>query len=96
MLTPYFNKQATRAEIGFERFPCGPCATKADRSLRALDGVIHVLLDPSVCRATVVFDPKRVNIPRILTALEPSILKPKVISVMTPLKGVLDAENHDL
>jgi hypothetical protein len=88
--------QASKAEIGFETFPCGPCAVEADRVLRSLDGVIEAVFDDGVRRATVLFDPTRVNIPLILSTLQPFGLNPKVISVITPLKGVSRGENSDI
>lgn len=77
----------TRAEIGFETFPCGPCATEADKVLRSIEGVIEVLFDPCVRRASVFFDPGRVNTAHILTSLQPFATKPRVISVIAPVKG---------
>ena len=90
MLSLNFNKQATRVEIGFEAFPCGPCAAEADSLLRSLEGVIQIIFDPAVRRVAVLFDPTRVNIPLILSTLEPFGLKPRVISVISPMKGVSD------
>ncbi|MGH7829127.1 MAG: hypothetical protein ACREP8_03015 [Candidatus Binatia bacterium] len=85
--------QASRAEIGFDAFPCGPCAVEADRHLRTLDGVIEILFDEAVRRAAVVFDPRRVGIPLILSTLQPFCLNPKVISVISPMRGILHGEN---
>lgn len=96
MLSMNPNSQATKAEIGFEVFPCGPCAEEADRHLRSLDGVIQILFDPAVRRVAVLFDPTRVNTPLILSSLEPFATKPKVISVISPMKEVSDGENSNL
>ena len=85
MLLDSFNRQATKAEIGFELFPCGSCATEADSLLRSLDGVIQILFDPAVQRVAVFFDPTKIDIPRILLTLEPFGLRPKVVSVITGL-----------
>lgn len=95
MLPSLSDKQATRAEIGFEEFPCGPCATDADRALRSLAGVIQVLFDPCVRRALVLFDPARVNLSHILSTLQPFATKPKVTSVISPWKGVVRGKNSD-
>jgi len=89
------SNQASKAEIGFETFPCGPCAVEADRVLRSLDGVIEAVFDDGVRRATVLFDPTRVNIPLILSTLQPLGLKPKIISVISPVRGVLCGENSN-
>lgn len=89
MLSLNWNREATKAEIGFELFPCDSCATEADRVLRSLEGVIEILFDPAVRRIAVLFDPTRVNIPLILSTLEPFGQKPRVISVITPMHGVL-------
>jgi hypothetical protein len=83
------DKQLTRAEIGFEAFPCGPCATEADSLLRSLEGVTQIIFDPAVRRVAVLFDPTRVNILLILSTLEPFGLKPRVISVISPMKGMV-------
>ncbi len=88
MLPPNTNRQATKAEIGFELFPCGPCAMEADKLLRSLEGMIHIHFDPAVQRVAVLFDPTKVNIPLILSTLEPFDLKPRVISVITEMKGM--------
>jgi hypothetical protein len=88
--------QASKAEIGFETFPCGPCAVEADRVLRSLEGVIEIVFDDGVRRATVLFDPARVNIPLIISTLQPFCLNPKVVSVISPMRGVLRGENSNL
>jgi hypothetical protein len=75
--------QATRAEIAFKIFPCGPCAAEADRVLRSLEGVIQLFFDPAVQRVAVLFDPRKVNILLILSSLEPFCDKPRVVSVIT-------------
>lgn len=93
MFPPLSDKQATRAEICFEEFPRGPCATDADRALRSLAGVMQVLFDPCVRRALVLFDPARVNISHILSTLQPFAMKPKVTSVISPWKGVVHDKN---
>ncbi len=85
MLRNNSNRQATKAEIGFELFPYGPCATEADRLLRSLEGVIQIFFDPAVRRIAVHFDSTRVNIPLILSTLELFGLKPRVISVITSI-----------
>jgi len=74
----------TRAEIGFEEFPCGPCATEADRVLRSLEGVLEVHLNASVGRATIFFDPTRVKIPALLSTLQSLKLNPKLVSLIMP------------
>lgn len=89
MATAYSNPQLTKAEIGFECFPCAPRATEADKLLRALEGVIETDVDPAVRRIAVHFDPARVGIPLILSTLEPFGVKPRVISVVSPMKGVV-------
>ena len=81
--------KATKAEIGFEVFPYGPCATEADRHLRSLEGVIDILFDASVRRVAVLFDPRKLDIPLIPSTLEPFGQKPKVVSVITPIQGVV-------
>jgi len=96
MLLHGADRQATKAEIGFEVFPRDPCATEAGRLLRSLEGVIQVHFDPAVQRLAVLFDPARVTIPLILSTLEPLGLKPKLVSVITPLKGALNGENSNL
>lgn len=83
------NGQVSKAEIGFEVFPSGPCATEADSLLRSLEGVVHIIFDPAVRRLAVLFDPTKVDIPCILSILEPFGLKPRVISVICPMKGVV-------
>ena len=90
MLLDNSNRQVTKAEIAFEVFPCGPCATEADGLLRSLEGVIQTLSDPPVRRIAVLFDPSRVDIPRILLTLEPFGLNPKVISVIIPMKPFVE------
>ena len=85
MLPRGSTRQTTKAEIGFEVFPCGPCAEEADRLLKSLEGVIQIFIDPAVRRVAVLFDPARVNIPLILSTLEPFGLRPKVVSVITGL-----------
>lgn len=80
----------TKAEITFDTFPCGPCASEAHGVLSSLLGVIKIIFDPCVRRATVLFDPAKVDIPRILSSLEPFGPKPRVVSVtiQTRRKGV--------
>lgn len=82
------NGQVSKAEIGFDVFPCGPCALEADKLLRSLDGVTQILFDPAVRRIAVHFDPSRVNLPLILSSLEPFGEKPRVVSVIVPMKRV--------
>jgi hypothetical protein len=84
---------SSKAEIGFDTFPCGTCAVEADRHVRILDGVIEIFFDEAVRRAAVVFDPARVGIPLILSTLRPFCLNPKVISVTSPMRGLLQGEN---
>jgi copper chaperone CopZ len=83
------NEEATKAEICFESFPCGSCAAEADRALKSIDGVAEIIVDPAVRRIAVYFDPERVGIPLILSALEPFGARPKVVSVVSRLKGVV-------
>jgi hypothetical protein len=83
------NGKATKAEIAFETFPSGPRATEADRLLSSLEGVFHILIDPAVRRVAFLFDPTKVDIPAILSALQPFGLKPRVISVICPMKEVI-------
>ena len=45
--------------------------------------------DSAVRRLAVLFDPTKVDIPCILSTLEPFGLKPRVISVICPMKGVV-------
>lgn len=80
------EKHVTRAEIAFDIFPCGPCASEAHRTLTSLKGVVQIIFDPCVCRATVFFDPAKVDIPLILSTLEPFGPKPRVISVTLPMR----------
>lgn len=80
------DKQPTKAEIGFEAFPCGPCAMEAHRVLASLEGITQILFDPGVRRVTVFFDPEKVDMPRILSTLDPFSPNPRVISVVIPFK----------
>lgn len=45
MLDYGFNGQFTKAEISYESFPCGSCATEADRALRSSQGLILVIFE---------------------------------------------------
>ncbi|MBI2090714.1 MAG: hypothetical protein HYT78_18540 [Deltaproteobacteria bacterium] len=79
------HKQASKAEIGFETFPCEPCATEAGKLLQSLQGMIQITFDPAVERLAVFFDPKGVKIPSILATLQSFGLKPKVVSIASPI-----------
>ncbi len=83
------NEELTRAEIGFDAFPCGPCAAEANRALNSLEGVTGIVVDPAVRRIAVHFDPERIGIPLILSTLEPFGTKPRVVSVVSRMKGVV-------
>jgi len=83
------NEEATKAEIGFDAFPCAPCAAEADRALKSLDGVGEIVVDPAVRRIAIYFDPERVGIPLILSTLEPFGARPRVVSVVSRMKGVV-------
>lgn len=83
------DKEASRAEIGFDAFPCGPCAAEADRALKSLAGVTEIVVDPAVRRIAVHFDAERIGIPLILSTLEPFGAKPRVVSVVSRMKGVV-------
>jgi len=83
------SESPTKAEIGFDSFPCGPCAEEADRVLTSLEEVLQTVVDPTVRRITVHFDPARVKLPLIVAALEPFGGKPRAISVVSPMKGVI-------
>lgn len=83
------NKEATKAEIGFDAFPYGPCAAEADRALKSLEGVTVIVVDAAVRRIAVHFDPERIGIPLILSTLEPFGAKPRVVSVVSRMTGVV-------
>lgn len=89
MKSPASTGESSRAEIGFDSFPCGPCAAEADRALKSLEGVTEIVLDPAVRRIAVHFDPERIGIPLILSTLEPFGTKPRVVSVVSRMKGVI-------
>ena len=78
-----YSGQATKAEIGFEKFPSDTRTVEANRLVQSLDGVIQILADRSVRRMAVLFDPARANISLILSTLEPFGLNPRVVSVTT-------------
>lgn len=78
----------TRAEIAFDSFPCAPCAYEFQKTIRSTNGVIRILFDSCVRRVTVFFDPEIVDIPRILSTLDPFSPNPRVISVTIPMKKV--------
>jgi DNA polymerase III psi subunit len=80
------KSQLSKAEIGFEAFPGEPCAMEADKVLHSLDGMVQITFNPSVERLAVFFDPKKIKIPLILSTLESFGLKPKVVSVVTPIE----------
>ena len=80
------NGYATRVEIAFEAFPCGPCASEAHKALTFLEGVVQIVFNPCVRRASVFFDPSMADIPLILSTLEPFCPNTRVISVMIPIK----------
>ena len=80
------DKQLAKAEVGFDSFPCGPCAEEADRVLSSLEGVVQTVVDPAVRRIAVHFDPARVGTALILSTLAPFGAKPKVVSVVSPMK----------
>lgn len=88
--------QATKAEIAFKIFPRGPCAAEADSLLKSLEGVIQIIFDPAVRRIAVLFDPRKVKIPLILLTLEPFGLKPRVISMISPIKETAYDQNCNL
>jgi len=83
------NKEATKAEIGFDAFPCGPCAAEADRALKSLEGVTEIVVDAAVRRIAVHFDAERIGIPLILAALEPFGARPRVVSVVSRMRGLV-------
>jgi len=83
------NKEATKAEIGFDSFPCGPCASEADRALKSLEGVTEIVVDAAVRRIAVHFDAERIGIPLILAALEPFGARPRVVSVVSRMRGLV-------
>ena len=83
------NKEATKAEIGFDAFPCGPCASEADRALKSLEGVTEIVVDAAVRRIAVHFDAERIGIPLILAALEPFGARPRVVSVVSRMRGLV-------
>lgn len=89
MDSPPSGNEPVKAEIGFECFPCGPCAEEANRVLNSLEGVVQTVVDPAVRRIAVHFDPTRVTLPLILSTLEPYGVKPKVVSVVSPMKGAV-------
>lgn len=80
------ERDFTKAEVVFDSFPCTSCANKFQRALTSIDGVGEILFDPCVQRATVYFDPEKVDIPLILSTLELLCPNPRVISVMIPIK----------
>lgn len=80
------HKQASKAEIGFETFPCEPCAIEADKLLQSIEGMTEITFNAAVNRLAVYFDPRRVKIPLILATLESFGLKPKIISIATPIE----------
>ncbi len=82
------DKYITRAEVAFDSFPCAPCAYESRTTLCSTNGVIRIFLDPGVRRVTVFFDPEKVNIPQILSTLDPFSPNPRVISVTIPMKKV--------
>jgi hypothetical protein len=89
MQSSIFCSHATKAEIGVELLSSDSRATEANRHLGSLEGVIQTLLDRSVRRIAILFDPERVDLALILSTLEPFDLQPKVMSVITRMKGML-------
>lgn len=91
------NGYATRVEIAFEAFPYGPCASEAHKALTFLEGVVQIVFNPCVRRASVFFDPSKIDIPLILSTLEPLCPNPRVISVTIPIKKECsNGTNRDL
>ena len=88
MLATIPNTQSSKAEISFDTFPLDSGVVEAERVVGSMEGVKHFYWNASVRRASVCFNPKIVGIPSILSALSGLSLKPKVISVITPCKGV--------
>ncbi|MBI2357430.1 MAG: hypothetical protein HYV04_00675 [Deltaproteobacteria bacterium] len=60
----------------------------ARKLLQSLDGMVQITFDPAVERLAVFFDPRGVKIPSILAGLESFGLKPKIVSIVTPIGQV--------
>ena len=88
MYSSFPDTQSSKAEISFDTFPLDSGVGEAERVIGSIEGVKHFYWNASVRRASVCFNPKIVGIPSILSALSGLSLKPKVISVITPCKGV--------
>ena len=74
------------AEIAFEDLPDGATVLETFRALRSFAGVLKILLDPSARRVSILFDPAKVNLAPILSALEPLGPKPRVILLPIPIR----------
>lgn len=81
-------RYVTKAAIAFDTLPCGQGAAEASRVLRSLEGIMQIFFDPCVRRATVSFDPEKVDLPLILSTLGTFGPNPRVLSVTIPVREV--------
>ena len=64
-------------EIGIDGMTCDHCVKRVDKALRSQPGVKEVKVDRAAARATVTFDTREMDIPRLHDALLKSGYKPR-------------------